>query len=88
MQNILSLRSGLTVAFPDITYSRDGFLNVTVYGFTVILGNVIELGAHELHETNPAVYKEVFALACESAEEMSATELADLREHRDWFARQ
>ncbi len=84
--SIPTLRNGLTVAFQDVLFSRSAFGAVTVHGFTVTLGNLLTLGAAEVHEIGAAIYAEVFVLACDAAEEMNASEVADMRERRAWFA--
>ncbi len=86
--SIPTLSNGVTVAFEDITYSCDMSFAVEVHGFVVVLGNVLRIGSGALYEATEPIWREVQALAVESAEEMVDRRRTNQRELRAWYARQ
>ena len=65
------ITGGLSVAFDDVTYSRDAFGTLTVHGFVVTIGGMLTLGANALYEAHESIYSDVAGFAREEAERIS-----------------
>ncbi len=86
---IPTLSNGLTVAFETLHWGVNGAtLETRLNGYVVILGGTVRIGAGDLYELNPAMHREVDAIAYDMARDEAEEVRREREELREWIARQ